>query len=102
MSNPKAKKVHRSFDEQFPAVSLYRQDLDELVGILKRTCKEVTIQSGDYEFESLDELQKELGNRPASLSMNGALPYIILTLTRSQPPCLRGGESGPDHCHRFG
>lgn len=47
-----------------PTVTLYRQDIDEILAIIhgRTGSKDVSIGSGDYLFDSLDELKTEQGN----------------------------------------
>jgi len=55
------KRVERSHEPDLPTVSLYRQDLDEIVAILQGSAP-VSIVHGDFALDSLDELKREFGD----------------------------------------
>jgi hypothetical protein len=76
------KKVKDSKFENFPASSLYREDLEEIITLLKSGCKDVTISDGEYEFASLDELAQKHPTSLSRLEIKGHPPYVSLSFRR--------------------
>lgn len=64
------------------SASLYREDIQSIVDLLRRTCKDVTIESGGFTFESLNELERERGQDLNSLKLSGDAPYISVYFDR--------------------
>lgn len=58
---------------RFPIVRLYRKDLDEIIEIASSRNLEIKITDDDYEYESLDEVQEQQGNRVKKLRLNASL-----------------------------
>src|ERR1017187_6062148 len=51
------------------SLKMYREDLDEFLGLFQRKCVRVTISDKRYRYESFDEMRKYTGPRIASLDM---------------------------------
>jgi hypothetical protein len=75
------KKKENSFGEHIPSVSLFRDDLKEVVDIVSRSGR-MKISDRDHEYDSLEELQDQVGNRPPALSIQCYSPWVSLTLDR--------------------
>ena len=54
-----------------PSVTLRRDEIESVVEIIKGACENVRIADGEYEFESLDELEKVRGTNPERLTIEG-------------------------------
>lgn len=61
-----------------PTIHLNRNDVDEIFKIISENCKSFKITSNDYSFNSIAELQKELGPKIPNLEINGYGPHILL------------------------
>lgn len=66
MKKIKERRYYRDF--QFKGfVSVHREELDEILSLLKRPNGKTSIKSGGYEFEDLDELKEYFGSNTPSL-----------------------------------
>lgn len=76
----RVKKVetHQVFEET--SVSLYREDLDELLGVLAKYCSKVKISDHQYEYDSFEELERERGKSLRGLKLTGQFPFLSLSL----------------------
>src|ERR1017187_6062149 len=54
------------------SLKMYREDLDEFLGLFQRKCVRVTISDKRYRYESFDEMRKYTGPRIANLDMRAA------------------------------
>ena len=79
------KQVSHSRHRWVTSASLHREDIQSIVDLLRRTCKDVTIESGGFTFESLDELERERGQDLNSLNLSGHAPYISVDFVRRPP-----------------
>lgn len=72
----------RSF-EDFPATTIYLDDLQEIVEIIGNTCGRIEIVAGDYRISDPKEiplLADKFGDRFDSMSIQGREPYISIDL----------------------
>ena len=51
------------------SLKMYREDLDEFLGLFQRKCVRVTISDKRFRYESFDEMRKYTGPRIANLDM---------------------------------
>lgn len=86
------KKLHRKEFVNLPAVSLYRDDLDEIVLLLSAD-RAVRISDGEFEFDSLDELAKKRGATPSTLELDTDFGAVGLKIRRLKFSFLWGSES---------
>ena len=63
-----------------PSITFFRDDIEEILAILKATCPEVKISDATHRFDSLDELIEKKGERPSQLLLNGWSPYVSLDI----------------------
>lgn len=68
-----------------PAVKLFREDLEEIINILKENGGEISISDKKYEYDSLDELEKETGSTIRSLEIKSRRPHVYLSFSRGMP-----------------
>jgi len=66
-----------------PSVSLFKDDLDLIIEIISGKWKEIGITSGEYEYDSLDELEKHQGKEIKDLHIRGSLPGSLPIITVS-------------------
>lgn len=78
-----AKLEHRG--ETIPTVMLYRDDLDEIVDIMQRHCLSTSISDDKFQYESLDDLQKNKGRQIKSVTFGGSEPYVSLSFASRHP-----------------
>lgn len=62
------------------SVALYRHDLDDILSILSRACKQVTIKDKRYEYQSFEQLQDKRGINPRHLSITSREPDVTLNV----------------------
>ncbi len=81
------KKRHLSYD--CASVKLFRDDLEAIFQIISETCKDTKMESGEYEYDSLDELESHAGREVRDLKIRGYLPTgLTLHLRRDLGPDL--------------
>jgi hypothetical protein len=76
------KKISESKTAFLPSVVLHRNDVEDITAILSE-CKEVSFKSGEYEYETLEELIRDKGNKLTDLTISGIEPFITLSLKRT-------------------
>lgn len=79
------KEITKHRNERFPSVILFREDLDTIHKIISETSKAssgVKISSGDYEYDSLDELGGNVGKQISDLIISTLYPSIVLSFSR--------------------
>lgn len=62
---PDAKKC---YDENFDSIHIYREGLDEICRLMEEHGS-LHFESNNYQFETLDEIQKEFGHTPKNLTL---------------------------------
>lgn len=65
-------------------LKMYREDLDEFVGLFKRVCATVTISDNRNRYESLDEMKAHIGNRIKDLDIRGEKPGVHFLLNQKE------------------
>jgi len=70
---------NKRLSHHFPSVVLYREDLEEIYNMIKGVSKEVSITSGDYSFDSINDLKDNSPAKIKNLSITGNYPYISLS-----------------------
>lgn len=69
--------------EDFPATTLYLDDLEEIVGILAGACKRLEIKVGDYKITDAGELNllaQKFSGRFEHIALQGYNPYVSVDL----------------------
>lgn len=67
--------------EHLKGVRLYRDDLDVVVGLLRQAGLRVRLLDEAFEYESLDEVAKRVGDSPKRLEIEGRNPEEHSSLT---------------------
>ena len=78
-----------------PAVSLYRDDLDRIVEILRAGSKSFEIRDDEFKYDSLDEMRGRVGTNPSCIQLRGFTPAVFVTIRRFGFPgvhVFRGDE----------
>jgi hypothetical protein len=65
-----------------PAVSLYRDDIEELTAIITAATRSVSVSDGSYVFDSLEELITQRGTRPKTLILTGGGHSVVIKIRR--------------------
>ena len=76
------KKISESKVTFLPSIVLHRNDIEEITEILSG-CKEISFKSDSYEYETLEELIRDKGNKLTNLTISGTQPHITLSIKRS-------------------
>ena len=78
-----------------PSLNVFLDDVEQILEILKESCKDAHISDRDFEFESLEELIDNKGLRPKSLNLQGHQPYLSLSFNRRDfPTCIHLFSTG--------
>lgn len=64
-------------------VSLFRDDLDDIINIISEVSDHAKISDDNYEYDSLDELLKERGSKPKILSISSNLYDVYINFKPS-------------------
>jgi hypothetical protein len=65
------------------SLKMYREDLDQFLGLFQGKCARVTISDKRYRYESYDEMRKCTGSRIANLEIHGEQPGLHFLLNQS-------------------
>jgi len=57
-------------------LKMYREELDELVGMFERCCEKVTISDSKYRYASLEEMKEKLPARIKDFDIQGENPAV--------------------------
>jgi hypothetical protein len=63
---------------------MYREDLDQLLELLKGKCTRVTISDKRYRYDSFDEMKRHSGSRVHNLEIHGEQPGLHFFLNQSE------------------
>jgi len=83
------KKVAGEYCRHFYSIVLYREDVDEILGIIEECAGAVRIRDDEFSYDSLDELIEKRGKRLKRLSLMGVgdTPgYLSLEVNADSPP----------------
>jgi hypothetical protein len=50
------KKIKRDYQENYPFVRLYKNDLDDLIAVFEKNCKKVELRADEYELTDASQL----------------------------------------------
>src|SRR5947209_7075216 len=67
------KKIKRDYQESYPFVRLYKNDLDDLIAIFEKNCKEVELKADEYELTDASQLNNIGKQMITELTINGRL-----------------------------
>jgi len=80
MRDPTLEKVTNKRFEDFPATTLYIDDLSEIADVVSRTCKRLEIEVGEYKITDKSELQEIAERFPdgrfSDIRIEGYDPYV--------------------------
>jgi hypothetical protein len=68
--------------QKLPSVVLYREDIEELVGILQSQCKTITLAIPGYRFDNISELLTSAHGPLHELKIEAHDPYVTLEFLR--------------------
>lgn len=67
------KKIKRDYQERYPFVRLYKNDVDDLIAIFAKHCKEVELKADEYELTDASELNNIGKQMITELTIGGRL-----------------------------
>ncbi len=76
------RKLKRDRDYSARPVKVFRDELELIIEILSPTCEEIKIESGEFEYDSLEELKRHAGNEIKELSIRGHRPSLYVHMRR--------------------
>lgn len=82
------------------SVNLFRDDLNKIIDILSEISEKVIISDGEFEYDSLDELENEKGLRPKKIDLKVYEPYVAINI-QTYSIFLYRGDSGKDSIYAF-
>ena len=65
-------------------LKMYREDLDELVGLLQEGCASFTISDNKNRYDSLDEMKSTIGPKVKNLDLRSESPCIHFLLNQKE------------------
>jgi hypothetical protein len=65
-------------------LKMYREELDELVGMFERCCEKVTISDSKYRYMSLEEMKEKLPARIKDLDIRGQNPSVRFLINQTE------------------
>jgi hypothetical protein len=68
--------IRHTLTARLGLLKMYREDLDELVGMFQQSCEKVTISDSKYRFASLEEMKDKLPPRIKDLDIRGENPGV--------------------------
>lgn len=69
---------------QLRRLKMYREDLNQFIGLFQNSCANVTISDGTNRYESLDEMKEHVGSTISRLDVRGEKPSIHFLLDRKE------------------
>ena len=64
------------------ALQMYRDDVDQLVGLFQKYCATVILSDDKYRYDSLDEIKTQLGANVKEFEIHGDNPSLHFRLNR--------------------
>lgn len=74
--------IKHPLTQRLGALKMYRDELDQLVELVKKSCATVVISNKKYRFVSLDEMKEHEGARIRELEIRGEKPDLQVVLSR--------------------
>jgi hypothetical protein len=68
--------IKRTLTARLGILRMYREELDELVGMFQRTCEKVTISDSKYRYDTLDEMKGSVPKVIKELEIHGENPGV--------------------------
>jgi hypothetical protein len=80
----KMEPIRHTLSARLGLLKMYREDLDELVGMFERSCEKVTISDSTYRFDSLEEMKEKLAPRIKDLDIRGENPGVRFLFNQTE------------------
>jgi len=74
------KKSKWLFKRNLSPVTLYIDDISEILEKMEHVCKEIKLGDEKYKYESLEELKKHRGNKVKEIEICGYYPFLTLEI----------------------
>jgi len=78
------KPIRHTKSARFYYLKMYREELDQLVGFFREACNGLTISDSKNRYESLDEMQSQVGSRVKELDIQGDNPAVHFLLNKTE------------------
>jgi hypothetical protein len=69
---------------RFVRLKMYREDLDELVGLFRKDCSVITISDDANRYDSLVEMKQHIGSRIKNFNISGENPKVHFLLNKAE------------------
>ena len=69
---------------RFGRLKMYREDLDELVGLFQKSCSTVTISDDKNSYDSLAEVKQYVGAQVKNFNIRGENPKVHFLLNKAE------------------
>jgi hypothetical protein len=76
--------IRHTLSARLGLLKMYREDLDELMGMFERSCEKVTISDSTYRFDSLEEMKEKLAPRIKDLDIRGENPGVRFLFNQTE------------------
>ena len=82
------KPIQKAHSAVIPATVLYLEDIESIVSLLNQASGNVLISDRDFEYDSLENLIKKVGQSPKALTISCRDPYVLIRFDRKEfsPP----------------
>jgi len=88
------KKKLKGEQKNCTAVKIYRNDIEEIIELMKAAFAVVEICDEEFEYDSIDELIERRGEQIKNLTISSAVPSLSLKLSTGEIKLVRDGETG--------
>jgi hypothetical protein len=76
--------IRHTLTARLKNLKMYRDDVDQLVAIFQRDCKNVIISDNNYRYDSLDEMKQKVGPRIKNLDIRGENPGVRFSFNQTE------------------
>ncbi len=87
------RKVQKSASKEYAAVRLFRDDVEEIYSLVKKTCGKCSIIVEDSDLDDIKEIKDIENPNTHVLKINGSDPYFSLELSKSHASIYIGDNS---------
>jgi hypothetical protein len=87
----------RPLIKQLPARRIYLDQIEELVSLLAEHCERLLLVSGDFEYDTLDDLLENVrAEKIFDLTIQGERPWIGVAMKYGEAPILEAEGGSPE------
>jgi hypothetical protein len=84
--------IRRAPSARIAPLKMFREDVDQLLGMFQAACKTVVISDQKHQYKTLDAMQRTVSSPIKELTIRGSDPDVVFLFNRME---VVGGTSGP-------